>query len=186
MYITAYISAYFGWDLESAVLASDLLADTYYANEYYLRHLLREDRLPDFQRGGKAPRCGELFRNDQRIHILHPSKEADMTFHQSDGNICGESNDPCCNCRVTIKTIKARRGKCDIVLRLRCLEVHKHPWIFAGHTCLLPCVFPFRHIYYIEPLHCYHFPEDRRTILLNAGWFGMAFRSLTAITPPEQ
>lgn len=28
---------------------SDILADTDYANEYYLRHLLKEDRLPGFQ-----------------------------------------------------------------------------------------------------------------------------------------
>lgn len=40
-------------EIWSAIVMSDLLADTDYANEHYLRHLLREDRLPDFQGGKK-------------------------------------------------------------------------------------------------------------------------------------
>lgn len=97
--------------MESAVLVSNLLADTDYANENYLRHLLRDDRLPDFQgRKKREPVCGELLRNDQRIYILLLSKETEMTFHPSDRNICGKRNDPCCKCRFMIKTIKMTKN----------------------------------------------------------------------------
>lgn len=132
---------------------SDVLAGTDYANEYYLRHLLKEDRLPGFQgQKKKGPGCGELLRNDQRICILHPSKETDTTVHQSGGNTYGESNDLCCNRRVLIKTTKARRGKSDIVFRCLGSEgwkyiVHKHTWVFAIQTFLLPMCSPFPHMY---------------------------------------
>lgn len=94
----------------------------------------------------KGPGCGELLRNDQRMRILHPSKETDMTCHQSDGNICGETNDLCCFRRVVIKTTEAWRGKSDIVFRCLGSEGWKHINIHGFLQLKLAscrCVSPF-------------------------------------------
>lgn len=46
---------------------SDMLADTEYAKEYYLRHLLKEDRLPGFQGQKKKKKDRDVVNYSEMI-----------------------------------------------------------------------------------------------------------------------
>lgn len=143
--------------------------------EYYLRHLLRQDRLPDFQQGKKHQ---DMLNYSEMIkgYILYTLPKRQI-WHSI--NLMGREQWPLLQLRHDADNQGQERKMwhCVKLYGFWCLEVHKHTWSFAVHTCLLHMCFRLQA--YLHQLYwnfaMLSFPRRQKDFffLLKAEWFGI-------------